>query len=149
MISELRVLAATIDLNSAVEVGIGDRQQREHNANRLRDVLNRALAILVDHAHRFLVLELVAQELGRDVILEHLVLEHAEVGLLHRDSASSTACSRPATVIAQTIRSTASWSSLRSASAASRARRTHASIRADHPPPAASPGSVIATAIRR
>ena len=40
---------------------------------------------LVDDADRPLVLEVVVEELGGDVVLDDLVLEHAEAGLLHRE----------------------------------------------------------------
>ena len=63
---------------------VGDRQQREYHADRLGDVLERALTVLVDHADRFLIFQVVVEELGGDVVLEHLVLEHAELGFLHR-----------------------------------------------------------------
>jgi hypothetical protein len=51
---------------------------------RLGDVVDGRVAVIVDHRYRLLVLEVVVQELGGDVVLEHLVLEHAEVRLLHR-----------------------------------------------------------------
>ena len=81
MIKALRVFAQTIDLNSAVD---RDRQERQDDPDRLGDVFEGTLAVLVDHADRLLVLQVVVEELGGDVVLEHLVLEHPEPGLLHR-----------------------------------------------------------------
>src|SRR5450755_4281819 len=63
---------------------VGDRQQAQDDADRLGHVLDVALDVLVDHPDRALVLEVVVQELGGDVVLDHLVLEHPEAGLLHR-----------------------------------------------------------------
>jgi hypothetical protein len=51
---------------------------------RLGDVLDGPVAIIVDHPYRLLILEVVVQELGGDVVLKHLVLEYAEVRLLRR-----------------------------------------------------------------
>ena len=62
---------------------VGDRQQREDDADGLGDVLDPAFVVLVDDPDRLLVLEVVEEELGRDVVLDHLVLEHAEARLLH------------------------------------------------------------------
>ena len=42
-------------------------------------------AVDLDHPDGLLVLEVVVEELGGDVVLEDLVLEHAEVGFLHRE----------------------------------------------------------------
>ena len=42
------------------------------------------LRVLIDHPDRGLVLQVVVEELGGDVVLDHLVLEHPETGLLHR-----------------------------------------------------------------
>jgi hypothetical protein len=39
---------------------------------------------MVDNADALLVLEVVVEELGSDEVLDDLVLDHAEVGLLHR-----------------------------------------------------------------
>ena len=49
---------------------VRDRQQRQHDADRLGDVLDRALGVLLDHADRALVLEVVVEELGGDVVLD-------------------------------------------------------------------------------
>jgi hypothetical protein len=65
--------------------GVRDGRQREHDPDRLGHVLDAALGVLVDHADRALVLQVVVEELGRDVVLDDLVLEHAEAGLLHRE----------------------------------------------------------------
>ena len=62
---------------------VGDREEREHDADRLGDDLQSALGVLLDHPDRALVLEVVVEELGGDVVLDDLVLEHAEAGLLH------------------------------------------------------------------
>ena len=80
----LRVFARDDRLEQRGRGRVGDRQQRQHHADRLGDVLDAALGVLVDHADRLLVLQVVVEELGGDVVLDHLVLEHAEVGLLHR-----------------------------------------------------------------
>ncbi len=63
---------------------VGDRDQGQHDADRLGDVLDAPLVVLLDHADRLLVLEVVVEELGGDEVLDDLVLEHPEVGLLHR-----------------------------------------------------------------
>ncbi len=63
---------------------VGDRQQRQHDADRLGHIGDRALGVLADDADRALVLQVVVQELGGHVVLDHLVLEHAEAGLLER-----------------------------------------------------------------
>ena len=65
---------------------VGDRGEREHDADRLGDVGDRPRGVLLDHADGALVLEVVVQELGGDVVLDHLVLEHAEAGVLHRQA---------------------------------------------------------------
>ncbi len=65
--------------------GVRHREDRHHDAHRLRDVLEVPLGLLVDHADRLLVLEIVPEELGRDVVLHDLVLEDAEAGLLGGD----------------------------------------------------------------
>ena len=80
----LRVLAATIDLNSAVEVGFVIGSSASTTPIGSATYSDPALGVLVDHADRGLVLEVVVEELGGDVVLDHLVLEHAEAGLLHR-----------------------------------------------------------------
>jgi hypothetical protein len=64
--------------------GVGDRQQRQDDADRLGDLLDAPRRVLRDDTDRALVLEVVVEELGRDVVLDHLVLEDAEAGLLHR-----------------------------------------------------------------
>ena len=64
---------------------VRDRREREHDADRLGHVLDAALGVLVDHPNGALVLQVVVEELGRDVVLDDLVLEHAEAGLLHRE----------------------------------------------------------------
>ena len=48
-------------------------------------LLTTALGVLVDHADGALVLEVVVEELGRDVVLDDLVLEDAEARLLGRE----------------------------------------------------------------
>ena len=63
---------------------VRDRQQRQHHANRLGYVLDVTLGILVDHPDGALVLEVVEEELGGDVVLYDLVLKDSETGLLHR-----------------------------------------------------------------
>ena len=85
--------------------------QRQDDADRLGDVLDAALGVLVDDAHRALVLEVVVEELGGDVVLTTLSSNTPKPVSSVASSASSTACSGPATTIAQTIRSTASWPS--------------------------------------
>ena len=62
---------------------VGDGQQPEHDADRLGHLLDVALGVLADDADRALVLEVVVEELGGDVVLEDLVLEDPEPGLLH------------------------------------------------------------------
>ena len=59
--------------------GVGDRQERQDDPDRLSDVFEGMLRVLVDHADRLLVLQVVVEELGGDVVLDHLVLEHTEV----------------------------------------------------------------------
>ena len=49
---------------------VGDRREREHDADRLGHLLDPALGVLVDHADRALVLQVVEEELGRDVVLD-------------------------------------------------------------------------------
>ena len=81
----LRVLAATIDLNSAVEVGLVIGSSASTTPIGSATYCDRALGVLVDHADGALVLQVVVEELGGDVVLDHLVLEHAEAGLLERE----------------------------------------------------------------
>ena len=114
----LRVLAATIALNSAVEVGlvIGSSASTTPIGSATY-WMPRSGSSSITPTER-LSLQVVEEELGGDVVLDHLVLEHAEAGLLHRQLGELDGASSPATTIAQTIRSTASWSSARSAVAA-------------------------------
>ena len=79
----LRVLAATIDLNSAVEVGLVIGSSARTTPIGSATYWIPRSCVLVDDADRPLVLEVVVEELGRDVVLDDLVLEDAEAGLLH------------------------------------------------------------------
>ena len=62
--------------------GVGDRGDRQDHADRLGDALDVARDVLLDHAHGLLVPEVVVEKLGGHVVLDHLVLEHTETGLL-------------------------------------------------------------------
>ena len=64
---------------------VGDRGDREHDADRLGDADDVVLGVLLDHTHRALVAQVVGEELGGGVVLDHLVLEDAEAGLLDRE----------------------------------------------------------------
>ena len=81
-----RVFAATIALKSAVEVGLVIGSSASTTPRRLGDVLDPALAVLLDHPDGALAVEVVIEELRGDVVLHHLVLQHAEAGLLHRQA---------------------------------------------------------------
>ena len=91
---------------------VGDRRQREHDADRLGDVADRrARASSSITPTDRLSLQVVVEELGGDVVLDHLVLEDAEAGLLHRQPCQLDRMlagrRRPAP---RRSRSTASWS---------------------------------------
>ena len=80
----LRVFAATIALNRIVDVGLVIGVSASTTPIGSATYWIAALGVLVDHADGALVLQVVVEELGGDVVLDHLVLEHAEAGLLHR-----------------------------------------------------------------
>ena len=66
--------------------GVGDRGERQHHTDGLGDVDDVVLDILVDHADRLLVAQVVVEELGGHVVLDDLVLEDPEAGLLDRQA---------------------------------------------------------------
>ena len=84
-ITALRVLAATIDLNSAVEVGFVIGSSASTTPIGSATYWIDAFGVLVDHADGALVAQVVVEELGGDVVLGHLVLEYAEAGLFERE----------------------------------------------------------------
>ena len=61
---------------------VRDGSDGHHDADGLGHVLEVALGIDIDHPDRPLVLQVVVEELRRDVVLHDLVLEHTEAGLL-------------------------------------------------------------------
>ena len=90
----LRVLAATIALNSTVEVGLVIGSSASTTPIGSATYWMPRSGVLVDHADRPLVLEVVVEELGGDVVLDHLVLEaRRSRSPPSRARASSTACS--------------------------------------------------------
>ena len=62
--------------------GVRDRRDGEDDADRFGDVRDAVRGVLVDDPDRPLVLEVVGEEFGRDEVLDDLVFEHAEAGLL-------------------------------------------------------------------
>ena len=64
--------------------GVGDRGERQHHTDGLGHVDDVVLDVLVDHADRLLVAQVVVQEFGGHVVLDDLVLEDPEAGLLDR-----------------------------------------------------------------
>ena len=126
----LRVFAATIALNSAVDVGfvIGSSASTTPIGSATYWI-PRSVSSL-DHADRALVLEVVVEELGRDVVLDRPCPRARRSRSPPWRAGRGRSRSRgPATTIAQTIRSTVSWSSARSASGGVRARCTVSSSR--------------------
>src|SRR5664280_1282735 len=63
---------------------VGDRCDGHHDTDRLGDVVDVGLFVVVDDADGLLVLEVVVEELGGQVVLDDLVLEDPEAGLFHR-----------------------------------------------------------------
>jgi len=62
--------------------GVGDGGDGEDDADGLGHVVDAPVGVGVDHADAGLVLQVVVEELGGDVVLDDLVLEDAEPGLL-------------------------------------------------------------------
>jgi hypothetical protein len=62
---------------------------------RLGDVLDGPVAIIVDHPHRLLIREVVVQELGGDVVLEHLASSTPRCVSCIASLAAHSMCSAP------------------------------------------------------
>ena len=70
------------DLEDRGRRRVGDRHERQNGSHRLGH-LDDAVAVLVgDHADGALVLDVVVDQLRGDEVLDHLVLPHAQTGLL-------------------------------------------------------------------
>jgi len=63
---------------------VGDRGDGQDDADGLGDPHDVVLDVLLDHTDRALVAQVVGEELGGGVVLDDLVLEDAETGLLDR-----------------------------------------------------------------
>ncbi len=74
---------------------VRDRRDGEHHADRLGQVGDAGLGVRTDHADAGLVLEVVPEELGGDVVLDDLVLVHPEAGLLDGQPGELPGSSQP------------------------------------------------------